>query len=982
MSLMENLHLAGELTDEQYVAVIDDHSEVLCLACAGSGKSRTLAFRIARLVYEGAAPESIIAFTFTEKAAESIKRRVADALEKCDLPIALVGAMYIGTIHSYCQHLLGSMNAKYRQYEVLDENRLKLFLLSRYRDLDLQTLQNARNSRMFATIAEVSNAWKMANDEMLSLDAIEQEDGILGRCLKTLSDRLNSEQYIDFSLMIRRVVELLEGNDNEVNNALGNAKHLMVDEYQDVNVSQERLIAGLYRIMDSLFVVGDDDQAIYGWRGADVRNIVEFDQRYPNCAVHTLSTNFRSTNTIVSVSDRFIQLELSTARIDKSPQSHSDGNIQQVGNFWFNSRIEEAQWVASRIQELIGTKYVEGNGTERGLTYSDVAILMRSVQGGGQNGGVQHHRDFTNALQEAGIRYLIEAEGSVFERSHAHLVREAMELLRQPGIQRNVATNFFQSNVLPVFPNADLNMFLAILSDWNNQIHRPQGGARRKVYPQMLVHQLLEAFNISTTPFENKEQVLRDLGVFSGIILDIEKVFVSIDSSFRYQTVLNFLQNVAETGYDTSQVELMSRPDAVTISTVHKMKGLEYPIIFLVDVVQQRFPGRNSNYSGWLPPSLIQDTLSRGLYQGNNASEARLFYTALTRAERFLYITGGAIHAGLMRPKNQSPYKLRLTNLGHEGIITDSTILPDNIERNEPRQRIDEESMPTSFTEIKDYLECPMKYRFRKIYGFSPAVPELFGYGLTTHTAINRLHQLYPEAAPTREEASVIAGDVFHLKHVFPSRDPAAEGPYERARTASQRLVSDYANDYPEDFVQSRSLEQRFEIKAGKALITGAIDLLLREDSNGNILDAKVVDFKSMDFPESLNTPHFWINLSLQVQLYAHAADIVLGENARTGAVHLLKADNTPDQPNRISIPVCEESTLAAISNVEWAVNRILEGEFPMRPSRSKCEECDFVKICAKNREEFRSAEIPAPIRIPEIDGIREISVRCFSDLE
>lgn len=981
MSLMENLHRAGELTDEQYAAVIDDHSEVLCLACAGSGKSRTLAFRIARLVYEGAAPESIIAFTFTEKAAESIKRRVADALEKCNLPVAMVGAMYIGTIHSYCQHLLGSMNAKYRQYEVLDENRLKLFLLSRYYDLELQVVQNARASRMFATISDVSNAWKMANDEMLSFDDIERNDPELGRCLKNISARLESDQYIDFSLMIRRAVEALESDNNEVNNALADAKHLMVDEYQDVNISQERLIAGLYRRMESLFVVGDDDQAIYGWRGADVRNIVEFEQRYPNCFRHTLTINFRSTEAIVSASDRFIQLELSTARIDKTPRSNSDGNIHQFGNFWFDSRVEEAQWVASRIGELIGTKYVEGNGSERGLTYSDIAILMRSVQGGARQ-GTQYHRDFTNALQEANIPYLIEAEGSIFERLHARIVRDAMGLLRNPGLPRNEAVSFFQSNVLPVFPNADLNRFLAILSAWNNQIHSPHGGARRKVYPQMLVHELLEAFNVSTTQFVNREQVMRDLGVFSGIVLDIEKVFVSIDSSQRYQTVLNFLQNVAETGYDTSQVELMSRPDAVTISTVHKMKGLEYPVVFVVDIVQQRFPGRNSNYNGWLPQNLIQNTLARGLYQGNNAGEARLFYTALTRAERFLYVTGGAIHAGLQNPKNQSRYKLRLSNLNHEGIITDSAVLPENLERAEPRMRIDEESMPTSFTEIKDYLECPMKYRFRKIYGFSPAVPELFGYGLTTHTAINRLHQLYPDAAPTREEASEIAGDVFHLKHVFPSRDPAAEGPYERARTASQRLVSNYANDYPQDFVQSRSLEQRFEIKAGKALITGAIDLLLREDDNGNILEAKVVDFKSMDFPEDMDTPHFWINLALQVQLYAHAADIVLGENARTGAVHLLKADNAPGSPNRVDIPVDEDSTRVAVTNVEWAVNRILEGEFPMRPSRSKCGECDFVKICAKNREEFRSAEIPEPIRIPEINGVREISVRCFSDLE
>ena len=1045
MNIEEILH--NELTEDQYNTVIDNHPEVLCLACAGSGKSRTLAFRISRLIYEGVAPESIIAFTFTEKAAESIKRRVADALEKCGFSVAMVGAMYIGTIHSYCQHLLGEMNAKYRQYEVLDENRLKLFLLSRFQELDLKSLQDARGAKMFATISEIANTWKIANDEMLDFDEIEREDFLLGHCLKSISLRLESDQYIDFSLMIRKTVEALESDNNEINSALSETKHLMVDEYQDVNISQERLINGLYKRMESVFVVGDDDQAIYGWRGADVRNIVEFDQRHRNCSVHTLSTNFRSTETIVSASDRFIQLELSTARINKSPQAHSNGNIQQFGNFWFNTRIEEANWITTRINDLIGIKYVEGNGEERGLTYSDIAILMRSVQGRSQ-----YHRDFTNALQNAGIPYLIESEGSVFERLYARTLRDAMELLRFPGISRTEATTFFQNNILSVFPNANLSRFLIILSDWNNQIHRPQGGARRKVYPQMLVHDFLEAFNVSTTQFTNKEQVMRDLGVFSGIILDIEKVFVSIDSSYRYQTILNFLQNVAETGYDTSLVELMSRPDAVTISTVHKMKGLEYPVVFLVDVVQQRFPGSNRKYNGWLPTNLIQDALSRGLYQSNNAGEARLFYTALTRSERFLYVTGSAIHEGLARAKRPSPYKLRLTNLNHSGITTDETILPENVERIEPKARIDEESMPTSFTEIKDYLECPMKYRFRKIYGFSPAVPELFGYGLTTHTAINRLHQLYPESAPTREEAQEIASDVFHLKHVFPSRNSDGEGPYERAKSASKKLVGNYANDYPNDFIQSRSLEQRFEIKAGKALITGAIDLLLKEDTNGNILDAKVVDFKSMDYPKNQNIPFFWINMALQVQLYAHAADVVLNENAKTGAgkalitgaidlllkedtngnildakvvdfksmdypknqnipffwinmalqvqlyahaadvvlnenaktgaVHLLKAENENELPNRVEIPIDDISIQTAVSNVEWAVNRILEGEFPMRPSSQKCSECDFVKICAKHKEDFISSEIPAPIKIPMTNNISEIYVRCFSDID
>lgn len=123
--------LRAELTQQQYAAAADSAREVLCLACAGSGKSRTLAYRIARLIGEGVTPSSIVAFTFTEKAAESIKRRVASALARVGLQPELLGAMYVGTIHSYCQNILGQIDARYRQFDVLDDNRLTLYLISR-----------------------------------------------------------------------------------------------------------------------------------------------------------------------------------------------------------------------------------------------------------------------------------------------------------------------------------------------------------------------------------------------------------------------------------------------------------------------------------------------------------------------------------------------------------------------------------------------------------------------------------------------------------------------------------------------------------------------------------------------------------------------------------------------------------------------------------------------------------------------------------
>src|SRR6266850_6828180 len=176
----------------QLNAALDENNEILALACAGSGKSRTLAFRIARLLASGADPKSIVAFTFTEKAAESIKLRVVTALRAASLPDTSLGAMYIGTIHSYCQSALGQMDARYRQFDVLDENRLKLYLISRYGELGLHRL--SARGRYFEIIRKVSDAWKTMNDELVAVGDVSQADAVLGGILAALGNNLDRDQ--------------------------------------------------------------------------------------------------------------------------------------------------------------------------------------------------------------------------------------------------------------------------------------------------------------------------------------------------------------------------------------------------------------------------------------------------------------------------------------------------------------------------------------------------------------------------------------------------------------------------------------------------------------------------------------------------------------------------------------------------------------------------------------------------------------------
>lgn len=969
--------LGQNLTEDQRLAVLDDHRDILCLACAGSGKSRTLAFRIAYLVANGCPADSIVAFTFTDKAAESIKRRVSEALSKFELPQTLVGAMYIGTIHSYCQYLLGSVDARYRQFEVLDENGLKLYLLSRYRQLALNEIKAERNSKMFETIREVSNAWSTANDEALSYSDVTGEDETLGNLLERIYASLERDQYIDFSLMIRLAVEELERNSPAINQALNGVRHILVDEYQDVNPMQERLIRQLSERADSLMVVGDDDQSIYAWRGADVNNILSFQERYPQSSVHILSTNFRSTAAIVRASDQFIQQELSTARYTKNPSAHRDGNIQDFRSLWFATRDDEASWVAQRIHELLGTKYIEYNadGTireERGLTPADFAVLFRSIKRSYNPHNLPHrHFEFTNALRAIGVPYTLEAEGGIFERPHAVAIRDTMELLRNPSPTRETVRTLFDREIVTCFPQADFNELSQVISNWNLLIHTPAGGARRKVYPQELLHQILHAFGVENSNFD--DVVLRDLGVFSKIILDVEKVYVSIDSPIRYSEILNFLSNVAETGYDVSTLDIVARHDAVTISTIHKMKGLEYPVVFIVDVVNRRFPSDRSTYSGWLPANLMAAPINRGAYCTTRQDEARLFYTAMTRAERFLYITGAAQQPDAQRPKHPSDFKRRIDNLG----VSSDFALPDGIEYTAQKRRVDETILPTSYSDIKEYLVCPMGYKLKKLFGFNPAVPELFGFGLTTHTIIERLHQQYPTVAPTRQEVIDLVEATFHLKHIFPSNDPIHRpGPYERAYDSASEIAQNYVSSFAPDFERLREDEARFEITIGQAMVSGAIDLLLKRDEHGNIMDSHVIDFKSLDAPDD-NSPNDWIDLSLQVQLYAYAADQVLGENTRTGSVHLLKEYGTDA---RVNIPVENDAVSAAISNIGWAVDRILDGDFPMRPCRGKCESCDVNRICPKVPQHFTSDIVPPPIHVPTGQG--QVQIKAFSEFD
>jgi DNA helicase-2/ATP-dependent DNA helicase PcrA len=640
--------------------------------------------------------------------------------------------------------------------------------------------------------------------------------------------------------------------------------------------------------------------------------------------------------------------------LPKEIRYHQNGNIQDLRNLWFQTREDEAKWVAQRIKSLIGTTYIEYNpdGTEknrRGLTYSDFAVLIRGIRSqNGENKDIQ----FVNAMRELNIPVKTSGEGGIFDRPYAQCILSIMELLRNgTGVNRIDAEKCFNELVLPIFPEADKNKYFKVLQEWYSNIYAPTTSARRKVYPQNFLHQLADALNLRTL---KDETALRDLGLFSDIIKDVEQTYVSIDSEWRYREMLNFLENIAQ-NYELDSVDYISKVDAVNVSTIHKVKGLEYPVVFVVDLVNQRFPGKRGQYNGILPEELMTNAIDRGAYGNRAEDEARLFYTAITRAERLLYLTGSEIHPGLKTKKKHSVFT---ADLKHSDMRYDTSldILADKIE---PVPRFDDNELPTDFSSVKSYLTCPFMYKLQNIYGYNAAVPELFGFGQTTHTILERLHQKYKDRIPTEKEIFDIVEDTFMLKHVFPSNDPINRpGSYERAKNLVHEIMKKYVDTYSDDFCRIRQDEARFELLVDEALITGSIDLLLKEDKTKNINAAEVIDFKSMEVPDGLEE-FDWREMSLQVQLYSRAAKEVIGENAETGYVHTLKNNK------RVEVPVDETAVKNAIGAIEWAVKGILQEDFPMRACSSNCKNCDYRALCRQEREPFKRQELPPVINTP-----------------
>jgi DNA helicase II / ATP-dependent DNA helicase PcrA len=606
------------------------NGNVQIIACAGSGKTEFVSERIAYQIYKGIAkPENVAAFTFTEKAAEELKFRVRAKVAELLGKQPDIGDMYIGTIHAFAFRLLQDYIPKYRAYDMLDEVSQMAFLSSIKKDIDVTYLTNSLSKRFQKPWGRNYENWVfktfLRDVDIFREEGLQPEDAVIDsfkNAFKTYLQKLDEKRFLDFSAILRIAVDALESNPAIKQRVQQQFQYFTVDEYQDVNPIQEKLIQ-LVSGKNNVCVVGDDDQSIYQWRGADVSNIISFRKRYKNVNVYQLEINRRSADGIVKTADEFISLNnphrLAKSIKDKGVKSEK-GDLYKVV---FEKQEEEIEWVISKIKDLIGKEYIDSNGPRK-LQYSDFAFLFRSI--------ANEADPYIQALKDADIPLIYSGVGGLFDTTEISSFRRIFEYMSE--CDKDIV---YDDNFLRNIHN-DLQQFFSIkFSDFKKGILSMRENAKKvkRLSLQGVFLETLALMGLSNQDLHDTEDdvLLYNLGRLSQAISDYEdsREYLTFNS---IKDFIWFIRLHAENSYDSGNTNAMAGYiDAVQIMTMHGTKGLGFPVVFMPSHFRQN---RQPDFG----PTFIDTTkfnVSRYLSHVND--ERRLYYVALTRSKKFLFVT-------------------------------------------------------------------------------------------------------------------------------------------------------------------------------------------------------------------------------------------------------------------------------------------------------------------------------------------------------
>ncbi len=596
----------SQLNENQKQAVTDDSQHIRIIAGAGSGKTRVLTMRIAWLIEQkGVNPYHILAITFTNKAAREMKNRIRDMLQEAGT------GCWISTIHSLCMRILSeditALNYP-KNFTVVDADDQKQILKEAYRELNLD-----KKEYPYGTMLDY-----IANNKYMSVCAEKAMDYTYGeerlinkaKVFMYYEKRLKQLYALDFDDLILFTTRLFDTFPNILEKWSRKFRYIHVDEFQDVDKEQYKLIKQLSTVHDNVYVVGDPDQTIFTWRGADVNIIVNFDRDFPDTKTIVLNQNYRSTNNILSGANSVIRNN--KARVDKELFS-KNGDGAKIIHKSCMSELGEANYVADQILKLHGDGY----------NYNGMAVLYRANY---------LSREVEKVLIENRISYVIYGGLRFYERmevkdilSYLRMITRGDDLafIRIINTPRRGIGQKTLDNISAIARENDISMYEVI---------------RRGMYPKNkdvfdhFVH-MVEKWKEDMNGGE-LEQLLQEVLDDSGYRGMLEKE----NETERLENVKSLMDDIKQYAEDypgstlDDYLQMISlytdraseeSGDAVSLCTIHSAKGLEFEVVFVIGLSEGIFPSER--------------TLAEG--QKGLEEERRLAYVAYTRAKKLLYLS-------------------------------------------------------------------------------------------------------------------------------------------------------------------------------------------------------------------------------------------------------------------------------------------------------------------------------------------------------
>jgi DNA helicase-2/ATP-dependent DNA helicase PcrA len=909
---------APELTGSALDAVRYRGGHLQIIAAAGSGKTEVVSQRVADLLAEGLPAESIVAFTFTERAADELKNRIAHRVEDRLGTAALdrLSGLFVGTIHAFCFRLLQQRVPRYETYDVLDDNQLTAFLSREASRLDVRQLDPG--NRLFASIAAFLTSVDVVENELL--DPATMPDPF-GTVLRAYYETLDHYRLLTYGQQVVRAVRELEHPElaAEIHAKL---RHLIVDEYQDVNPAQERLIELLTGPQVELCVVGDDEQAIYQWRGSDVSNIVTFPGRYPAVATFEITTNRRSRPQVIEVANHFARTI--PERIEKTMAPHrppGGGPGPEVVAWSAPTEADEAGWIANLILDL----------AEKGVPYRDIAVLVRSRAAYARL--IEQFATFGIPVQPGGRSGLFDQPEAVV-LGHTVAWLSEIEWRDRYGPGRAISDEALLSEYQRVFelPDRTRNRVARFLREWKAAVPRTDRPANLMAeFYELLDELAVRSWDLSDPLRVNR---LGTLARFSSLLVDYESVRRRARPDpdtpgeqlggqdrgiWYYRNLAIHIINYAQGAYEGFDGEADFVLNAVDLTTVHRAKGLEWPAVFVPSMTASRFPNtRAGRAQPWLVP---RDRFSAARYEGSDGDERRLFYVALTRARDWLSVSRhGRVTS---RAVAASPY---YRELAHLEVAPENIVLP----AVETDDHGDGDPISITYSELAAFIECGLAFRLRNLLGFQPRLAPELGYGKAVHHVMRAVAEATKASGhvPTTAQIDELLDESFFL--------PSASKPAHRQlKDAARRLVTTYAEKYEADLHRTWETERPFELHLDGVTVTGRADVIL--DQEGGVPTAlAIVDYKTATHGDIEDH-------ALQLQVYSDAGRRE-GLDVRAAYIHDLKA------ASRDPVPVEPAAISRAEAVVAEAATRIRARDYFPSPG-VRCRSCEVRTICASAKK-------------------------------